>query len=180
MRDSHGDSVILLWLYFFLCGGLSHLPTGKAASKIIASTSGKKSCRLLLLRGLFKYLMMQCGSTIFIYQVRWRTWLLICSGRMRQWPPHCYVQCLDLNSQGYISSPNLAWYRFLTVLEPKSPPPPPPTQKKNTKASTLCVGALRKAELKFSIEEKPSVVEIKLKSSCSHKVSINTKSKSVV
>lgn len=42
MRDSHGDSVILLWLYFFLCGGLSHLPTGKAASKIIASTSGKK------------------------------------------------------------------------------------------------------------------------------------------
>ena len=178
MRDSHGDSVILLWLYFFLCGGLSHLPTGKAASKIIASTSGKKSFRLLLLRGLFKYLMMQRGSTIFIYQVRWRTWLLICSGRMRQWPPHCYVQCLDLNSQGYISSPNLAWCRFLTVLEPKFPPPRP--TKKNTKASTLRVCSLRKAELKFSIEEKPSVVEIELKSSCIHKVSINTKSKSVV
>ena len=64
------------------------------------------------------------------------------------------------------------------MLEPKFPPTP--TKKKNTKASTLCVGALRKAELKFSIEEKPSVVEIKLKSSCSHKVSINTKSKSVV
>ena len=142
MRDSHEDSVILLWLYFFLCGGLSHLPTGKAASKIIASTSGKKSCRLLLLRGLFKYLMMQCGSTIFIYQVRWRTWLLICSGRMRQWPPHCYVQCLDLNSQGYISSPNLAWYRFLTVLEPKSPTPPPPppphTKKKYESVHFVC------------------------------------------
>ena len=51
------------------------------------------------------------------------------------------------------------------------PPPLPKKKKKNTKASTLCVCALRKAELKLSIEEKPSVVEIKLKSSCNHKVS---------
>ena len=154
MRDSHEDSVILLWLYFFLCGGLSHLPTGKAASKIIASTSGKKSCRLLLLRGLFKYLMMQRGSTIFIYQVRWRTWLLICSGRMRQWPPHCYVQCLDLNSQGYISSPNLAWYRFLTVLEPKFPPTPP--QKKKIWKRLLCV-LVRSEKLNWSSRSRRSL-----------------------
>ena len=156
MRDSHEDSVILLWLYFFLCGGLSHLPTGKAASKIIASTSGKKSFRLLLLRGLFKYLMMQRGSTIFIYQVRWRTWLLICSGRMRQWPPHCYVQCLDLNSQGYISSPNLAWYRFLTVLELKSPPPPPHTKKKIRKRP-LCV-LVRYEKLNWSSRSRRSLL----------------------
>ena len=155
MRDSHGDSVILLWLYFFLCGGLSHLPTGKAASKIIASTSGKKSFRLLLLRGLFKYLMMQRGSTIFIYQVRWRTWLLICSGRMRQWPPHCYVQCLDLNSQGYISSPNFAWFRFLTVLEPKFPPPPPPHKKKIRKRP-LCV-FVRSEKLNWSSRSRRSL-----------------------
>lgn len=154
MRDSHGDSVILLWLYFFLCGGLSHLPTGKAASKIIASTSGKKSFRLLLLRGLFKYLMMQRGSTIFIYQVRWRTWLLICSGRMRQWPPHCYVQCLDLNSQGYISSPNLAWCRFLTVLEPKFPPPPP--HKKKIRKRPLCV-FVRSEKLNWSSRSRRSL-----------------------
>ena len=140
MRDSHEDSVILLWLYFFLCGGLSQLPTGKAASKIIASISGKKSFCLLLLRGLFKYLMMQRGSTIFFYQVRWRTLLLICSGRMCQWPPHCYVQCLDLNSQVYISSPNLAWCRFLTVLKPKFHPPPP-TKKKYESVDFVCLCA---------------------------------------
>ena len=75
--------------------------------------------------------------------------------------PLLYVNCLDLDSQSYVKSANLACCRFPTVLGHVSFP-------KDLRERHLCLFV--RTETLSDLEAKASAAVIKVKSSCIHKV----------
>ena len=75
--------------------------------------------------------------------------------------PLFYVNCLDLDSQSYVKSANLACCRFSTVLGHVSFP-------KDLREQHLCLFV--RTETLSDLEAKASAAVIKVKSSCIRKV----------
>ena len=75
--------------------------------------------------------------------------------------PLLYMNCLDLDSHSYVKSSNLVYFRFPTVLGHVSFP-------KDLRERRLRLSV--RSETLSGLEAKASLVVIKVKSSCFHKV----------